>query len=250
MKIECVNSERIVGYLYDDLDENDRRAITAHLAACEACREEIAGLEATRGQIALWSPPAPDLDLRVVRGPSGQSAGRRSWFLPAWGLAAAATLVLAAAAAIANIEVRYGADGLLVRTGWAQDAVASGVVPDAVPQTTAAGADLAVIERRLGELEQAMQQGPAAAQASATPDGDAELFRRVRALIADAEQRQQRDVAMRLAQVIRDFDRQRRSDIALIQQGFGQYQGLTNAEIAQQRDMLNRFIRVAAGQEK
>lgn len=79
---------------------------------------------------------------------------------------------------------------------------------------------------------------------------DADLLRRVREMVGAAESRQQTIVAQRLLQVVRDFDRQRQSDLAAIQQGLGTYQGMTNAEIAQQRDMLNQLYRVAARQEK
>jgi hypothetical protein len=79
---------------------------------------------------------------------------------------------------------------------------------------------------------------------------DAEILRRVRQIVGEAESRQQTAVAERLMQVVRDFDRQRQADIAILQQGLGTYQGLTNAEIAQQRDMLNQLYRVAARQEK
>src|SRR5205814_932367 len=71
--------------------------------------------------LARWSPPEPDFGFRIVRGASAPPGRPRFRFAPAWGLAAAAVLVLAAAAAIANVEVRYGAGGLVVRTGWARD---------------------------------------------------------------------------------------------------------------------------------
>ena len=73
---------------------------------------------------------------------------------------------------------------------------------------------------------------------------------RARRWSARRESRQQTDVAQQLLQVVRDFDRQRPADLASIQQGLGTYQGMTNAEIAQQRDMFNQLYRVAARQEK
>ena len=79
---------------------------------------------------------------------------------------------------------------------------------------------------------------------------DAEMLRRVRQIVDEAQSRQQTVVAQQLLQVVRDFDRQRATDLAAIQQGLGTYQGLTNVEIAQQRDMLNQLYRVAARQEK
>jgi hypothetical protein len=72
---------------------------------------------------------------------------------------------------------------------------------------------------------------------------DAEILRRVREIVGEAEARQQTSVAQRLLQVVRDFDRQRQVDLAAMQQGLSTYQGLTNAEIAQ-------LYRVASRQEK
>ena len=246
----CDSKELLVGYLYGELDDGERRDFDAHLALCDECREEVAALGATRGLVAMWTPPQADLALRVVRSESAPvRPAARTW--PAWAMAAAAMLVLGVSAAIANLEIRYDATGLTVRTGWnrpAEVAVAPGAVPSAPGDV-----DLASLNQRLLDIETAMQRAsaPVAATDAAGPRmSDAELLRRVRQLIGDAETRQQRELAQVLAQVVRDFDRARRTDLLAIQQGLGQYQGMTNAEIAQQRDMLNQFIRVAAGREK
>jgi hypothetical protein len=250
--IMCDSKELLVGYLYDELDDQERRAFDAHLALCGECREEAAALGATRGLVAMWTPPQPDLALRVVRSePAPARRDVRSW--PAWAMAAAATLVLAASAAIANIEVRYDATGVTVRTGWNRSASVAAVAP--AEEAAATGeVDLVALNQRLTAIETALQRrgsgGPAAVEASGPRMSDAELFRRVRELIGDAETRQQRELAVILAQVVKDFDRQRRTDLLAMQQGLGQFQGMTNVEIAQQRDMLNQFIRVAAGREK
>ena len=74
---------------------------------------------------------------------------------------------------------------------------------------------------------------------------DAEVLRQVRELLAQSETRQQRELALRIAQFARDTDLQRRSDLALIQQGFGRLEAYTGAEVAQQREMLNRWVRVS-----
>jgi hypothetical protein len=242
------DKERLVGYLYDELDDAERRVFEAHVEVCADCLAEVGSLRATRGVIAAWAPPERELELRVVRGAAPPPPRRAS--LPAWGLAAAATLVLATAAAIANIEVRSDASGLSVRTGWSRAAPAAAAVPPA-SDGAQAGADLVALGRRLSELEAALNRAPQAQPASAEARmSDAELLRRVRELIGDAETRQRSEVAQVLAQVVRDFERQRRTDIAMIEQGLGAYQGLTNAEIAQQRDMLNQLVRVATRQEK
>ena len=67
----------------------------------------------------------------------------------------------------------------------------------------------------------------------------------MRALIEESEQRQQRELALRTAQVVRDFDSQRRVDLAQIQRSFGQIEGLTGAEVREQRQMLDYLMRVS-----
>jgi len=74
---------------------------------------------------------------------------------------------------------------------------------------------------------------------------EAQLLAHVRTLIDESEQRQQRALAMRTAQVFRDFDSQRRMDLAQIQRSFGQIEGLTGAEVREQREMLNYLMRVS-----
>lgn len=258
----CESKDLIVGYVYDDLTDDERRSFGAHLAVCGECREELAGLRATRTHLALWAPPEPDFAFRIIREHAATPAKvlpMRPRWMPSFGLAAAAVLVLAVATAIANLEMRYDANGFVVRTGWARgDAQAAQTDGTAQRADTSAilpaasSSDVQALDRRLRELEIAAASQPSsvAVQTASAGMTDAEILRRVREMVGEAESRQQTVVAQRLLQVVRDFDRQRQSDLAVIQQGLGTYQGLTNAEIAQQRDMLNQLYRVAARQEK
>jgi hypothetical protein len=257
----CDSKELLVGYVYDELSAEDRQALQAHLAACGACRLELEGLRATRTHLALWSPPVPDLGFRVIQGGSAPAPAlpRRRRLAPAFAFAAAAVIVLAVAAAIANIEVRYGDDGVTVRTGWARTesgvanapaTASSAVTASAVP---AAGRDeFAELDRRLLSIEVSLAAQPASSGtqlASASRMSDAEMLRQVRRLVSEAESRQEKAVAQRLLALIGDFDRMRRADLAAMQQGLGQYQGLTNANIAQTQDVVNLLVR-ANKQEK
>lgn len=242
----CDSKERLVGYLYGELSEEEHRAFDAHVAVCHECREEVTALQGTRGQIRLWTPPDRDVHLQVVRGASGVAAPATPRWMPAWGLAAAAVLVLAASAAIANLEIRYGSEGLVVRTGWTRGAGAPApaeAVSTAAAETPAADvkAVLAAFEQRLSELETAAPAPAATTQASApSPISDAELIRRVRSIVAESETRQQRELAYRIQQVMIDFDVRRQTDLASIRQGLGQIQGTTEAEVARMRDYLYR----------
>src|SRR5688572_23535204 len=121
--IMCDNKELLVGYLYDDLTPQQRTIFDAHLGSCADCRDEVAALRSTRGSLSSWAPPEPDLGFEIVRHtvePRGKVVRFRSRWVPAFGLAAAAVLVLAAAGAIANLEVQYDNEGLVVRTGWSR----------------------------------------------------------------------------------------------------------------------------------
>jgi hypothetical protein len=253
------DKELIVGYLYDELTAADRRAFEDHVAVCAECRIDVEELRTTRTHLALWAPPEPELGFRVIRGGAAPAPvlPRRNRFVPAFAFAAAAVIVLAAAAAIANLEVSYG--NVSIRTGWArggdQPQLAPGALDDATDGAApraAASSEFAALERRLQEIESALRAAPAAGVQTASASGlsDADLLRRVRQMISEAEDRQETAFARRLLQVVTDLDNARRADLALIQQGLGQYQGLTNAEIAQNRDMLNQFIRAATRQEK
>jgi hypothetical protein len=246
MPAGCENKEAIVAYLYDEVGAIERNRIEAHLAACGECRAEVNALRAVRNELPAWAPPERDLGFAIVDRAQTAAPARR-WVMPAWGLAAAATLVLAAAAAIANVEVSYGPRGLNVRTGWARDAgapVAATVAEPVAATRPEWRAELTNLERRLrGEF--AARDAVARPAATAANESD-DVLRRVRALIDESEARQQKELALRLAQVLRDFDRQRQTDLVRIQYGFGQLERSSAAD----REMVNHLVRVSSQQQR
>lgn len=243
----CDDKELLIGYVYGELEEFQLAAVERHVATCAACREEAAELRGMRHHLASWTPPERELGFRIVRGPEAPAAPRPSRFRlsPAWGLAAAAVLVLAAATAIANLEVRYDANGLVVRAGW-------GAAPAAVEGTSGvAAAELhAEVERlnkRLEAFEAGAVRAPAAAENVDAPRvDDAEVIRQVRRMLNESEARQRREFVQVIAQVVRDFDMTRRADLARYQQGLGDLQGMTSAEVAQTRQLVNYLVRTAS----
>lgn len=245
----CDSKELLVGFLYDELEASDRRTFQDHLATCAECREELAGLRSTRGQIASWTPPEPDFGFHIVRGAAAPPPAPRFRFAPAWGLAAAAVLVLAAAAAIANIEVRYGNDGLVMRTGWSRGAADSAAAVQRGAATNATLVDWKaqadVLDRRLRELEAtaARAQSPAVQSAAGSDIPDTEVLRRVREMLGQSETRQQRAFALRIAQLTSDFDTQRKLDLAAIDQGMTRLQSTSGAEVRQYRDAIQRLYK-------
>jgi len=254
--------EAIVAHLYDDGSTPERAAFETHVAVCEACREELEGLRAVRGQLAGW---APALLARPLAGPGPGAAApddgphaafartppagapRSSWRdVPVWAQAVAAVLVLGVAAGAANLEIRYDQNGFTVRTGWMTPR-AAGVAagePAAPAQTPPWQADLAKVEDELRADMRAAQ--PRTVAVDAHPSADAETLKRVRALVEESETRQQNELALRIAQVVRDVQAQRAADLTRIDRTLGVIQNNTGFEVARQREMLQTLaVRVS-----
>jgi hypothetical protein len=263
----------LVGCLYDDIDPIDQASFEAHLSLCERCRVELEELQAVRARLGHWAAPEP---ARRLKGAATIGIGarwtRRLGSLPAWMQVAAAILILGVAAGIANLNVRYDGQGLTIRTGWsgpsapADASPARGSGSPAVPLGPAAAfvetasgsstgteppwrADLVALEQQLRHELRASRSPDAAAGAAATnAAADPELMRRVRALIAQSEQRQERELALRIAGVMRDVDAQRRADLVKIDRSLGLIQNNTGVEVMKQRELLNYLVRVSQKQ--
>lgn len=241
------DNELLLGYLYDDLAAADRAAFDAHLASCADCRDELAALRQTRTSLTSWAPPEPDLGFQIVRSPKPVSSRAAWWRLsPAWGLAAAAALTVAVSAAVANLEVKVGAEGLVVRTGWGQSSGA-GADSSAVQASTAA---LQKVEARVKELESQLAARPAVllpAASPATPVNrmtDADIVRLVRQLVSDSEQRQQDVLARQILQVSRDTEVARRNDVDRMLAAYRQLQGASYETSQRLRGVEDHIVRV------
>ena len=135
----CDERERLIGYVYDDCDPAERRAIEEHLEDCGTCRAEISGLRSVRQDLLAWDVPPARCDL-------ASASGKRAvlpWYrqVPAWAMAAAA--------------------GVMFLVGAAGGVVTHALVPHTQPSTTVVSAfpsadhsRLRVTESRLSEVEQ------------------------------------------------------------------------------------------------
>ncbi len=248
----CDRKEQLIGFLYAELDPSERQAFQQHLVSCAECRAELADLRSTRGQIAAWTPPEPDLGFQIVRGAPPAPAPVRTFRIsPAWGLAAAALLVAALGAAVANLDVRLGGDGLVIRTGW-NHSTAAAVSP---AQEANAAVDTVDWKRQAQQLDQRLRDIEAAIASrrdgsvqtiAASGLTDEQVLQRVREMLGQSETRQQRLVAARLAEMTREFDAQRRIDLAAIDQGMARLQNTSGAEVKQYRDFIQQMYRATA----
>lgn len=269
------NTEQLIGYLYDDLPAAERAAFEGHVAACPRCRQELADLQQTRRHLAAWAPPQPAVNFRLVPSAPGAAAAaakprRRVAFVPDWALAAAASLLmLAGAAAVANLEVRYGAGGLVVRTGWAPSVPAGGPAapavstpvsseagagaasaapvrasssPDAVPQAGAGAAasdhseelkaQVAALARRLQELERGRTAERARLASAIQPGITAPELRKI---LAESESRQRAEMAIQMQKLWNDFNATRAADFVRVQRTFA-------PELQRQQRLIDNVI--------
>lgn len=254
----CDDKDMLVAFLYGELAPDEHRVVEAHLETCSACTDEVAGLTGVRHELAGWLPPEPELGFTIVQKPAALIRPPRWWTtpIPVWAQAAAAVLVLAAGATIANVQVRYDASGVIVSTGWMSAAAAGPASSDAARTSVPTGAPaetewrtaLASLESDMRREMQALRLAGASAPASiaGATASDAALLKRVQGLIDESERRQRQELALRITQMDRDFEVQRRADLLRIEQGVGQLQGRTGAEQARQRELLNYLVRVSS----
>jgi hypothetical protein len=175
--------------------------------------------------------------------------------------AAAAALVLSTAAAIVRVEVDTRADGITIRFGGSQQqrpGTLSSLPAASQPQrghttTSPASAsvgpvitrqDLALLEERLRK-ELAVAKVPVPSGASS-----AEVLDSVRRLVEDSERRQQQELALRIAQVVKEFDAQRRADLARIDLGLGLLEQRTGAEVAQTSELLKSYVHAVSNRPR
>jgi hypothetical protein len=105
--------------------------------------------------------------------------------------------------------------------------------------------DLAALERQLRtEFESAQTAGTQAvtlARTTAPSMSEAELLRRMRGLVEESERRQERELALRVGDVIRSVNAQRESDFRKINSNLGVIQTNTSAEVVRQRQLLQNY---------
>lgn len=249
-----IDNETLVAYIYDEVDAPEKAWVARHLQECGTCGGEYAALTGVRTVLQAWAPPQAGLGFAVSQPPDAQPARvlrPAQWWrtVPVWVQAVAAILVLAASAAVANIQFRSGADGFVVTTGWMSTPAQAAVTPAPVAGVAAAGsqewrAALVSLEQQLRSEIRASRNTEGVVRASSRSGAEATV-RRVQELLSASEARQERNLALRLTQFNRDVNVQRQADLVRIQQLFGHSEG----EISKQRQMLNYVMRASAPQQ-
>jgi len=242
---ECGDKNALVAYLYEECEPELRDVISGHLTRCDSCSSEIDGLGWTRQRLEVWAPPMPELGFQM---PVPAQEVRLPWWrapLPAWAQAAAALVIF-------GVGLSVGlARGPVAAPQQASSPRPTVTVP-AAPVDTVSSTDLADLEQRLkSEISQMRTTAPVRQVASSTASSDEEIMKKVEALLTQSEERQRREFTLRSVEMARDFEAQRRVDMASVRETVGQFQGVTGTEIRQQReaiDRLNSYI-IRVGQQ-
>ncbi len=235
----CVEKDVLIDYLYGEADAVARTRVEAHLRSCAQCADEVRGLKEVRGTLKVWVPPEAELGFRVVCDahpePAPVSFWGRLWRPPVWGLATAAVLVVAVAAALVRPEVTFERGGMVLRIGWSDIVSEAARQPTVVPasqsdQALPANQPRLAIEalRGMPVAAGSRSQGRVPALGSADvplgPGGAAadEWQLRVNELIRASEQRQGSALDARGPR-IGELTAQWRDDLTKLQQVFTEF---------------------------
>jgi hypothetical protein len=238
------NQDALLDYLYEEGDPAERLKIAKHLQECATCSVAVLELQNVRSMLGEWTPPVSELGFRIVqdgaeshRATSEPEATRRWAWRPAlpvhaagWLQAAAAILLFVAGMAASQLRVDYADGALTLRTRTA-DPTSIRAVSITLP------ADSTILENPVAPAPAAVVPAPLVAG-----DQTERLLQRVRSMIDQSEQRQQRELALRLSQVAREVDTQHQADLVRIQQSLGQQQELSQRELM---DMLVKTSGIA-----
>jgi hypothetical protein len=262
----CPGGETLVGLLYDDFEPDaspSRDDLLAHVRSCATCSAELESLGGVRMQLSAWTAPDVPLGFEVVRTGKTPPLGWRRTFadwqqrsLRALPAAAAAIIVLGGALALARLDIRYDQAGLSVRTGWGHAAEAASPGDDAAAMRrelaslrgeiqrlgatsagTVAAASLAPAARDTSAVPVSARANPGGSFAAAQNEA---LWKRFRQALDESEVRQQQNLQLRMGEITRDFDLQRREDLVQVEQGFGRLN-------TKNQQMLEQIRQVSVG---
>src|SRR5688500_18701394 len=240
------NHDALLDYLYEEGDPAERLKIRQHLQECAACSVAVLEFQSVRGMLSDWTPPPAQLGFRVVQD-GGQSpratveqGARGGWWRglgattsnQSWrGWApqiAAAVLLFVAGMAVSQVRIDYSDGALPVRTQSAEPgSTAAGIRNASITLPSQAGGAVPINNGAV-DLDELERRILARLQSSNASANDIELLlQRVRAMIDQSEQRQQRELALRLSQASRELDTQREADMLRVQQELGQQHDAT-----------------------
>jgi hypothetical protein len=220
----CEDRDQLLEYLYDECDAAGRRKVEAHLTGCESCRDELRDWRAVRTDLLAWDVPAQPSVWTPFAPPK-----LAPWYrqVPAWAMAAAATVMFAIGAA----------GGLVARTATAS------LFAEQKPSAAAP----ALTDQQIRDLVSTQIQTMAAtavqpASLSLSPADRADVLRRAATLVADSEQRlsqaQKTELATRMTAYYTAADHQWNTQSTTVREWVSNLESSTSRRLDRQDQVL------------
>lgn len=137
----CHERERLIEYVYDECDADERARVKAHLETCAVCREEIAGLRETRQDLLAWEVPEHGSVWRPFA-----PARLAPWWreVPAWAMATAAGIMF-----LIGVSGGVAAQAVMARQAPAPRQAEAAPAAAQSTEVAVARAELSALETRL-----------------------------------------------------------------------------------------------------
>ncbi len=126
-------NEQLVAYLYDELDEDERRELEVFLDANEDARQQLADLRRTRRVLGAWEDEAPPSEVTFVS--EDASVGKKRLVIDfTWQRAAAVGFAIAAVLVLAftRVDVSVNEGSMAVLMNWSDPTGSSASESDSV----------------------------------------------------------------------------------------------------------------------
>ncbi|HKW02033.1 MAG TPA: zf-HC2 domain-containing protein [Vicinamibacterales bacterium] len=227
----CNERERLIGYVYDEVDAAERAVIDRHLESCAECRDEIRGLRGVREDLLAWDVP----EHGSVWEPFAPARLRPWWRdVPAWALAAAATIMFLIGAA-GGVTTRAFMDQ---PAAVAAQATAPAAVPAQVMPAAVSSADLETVRHEIADLRSEVDQRVrlVSTHTPTVPAVSDREWEQVRSMLKSGDQRDQQ---------VFDLARSVNADVATVKRD---YEGRINS-LKLRLDRLESAVAVMAQQQ-
>jgi anti-sigma factor RsiW len=180
----CEQREYLLDYLYEEASPASRREVERHLEGCEECRDEIRAFRNVREDLLAWSVPNPP-SVWTPFAPAPVVPWHRQ--VPAWALAAAASLMFV-----------VGSAGGFVAHSVVDGSTPAPAAPAEIRQASVLDSN-AILSLIRQELDNAARDSRSAATPASNttarpfqldPKAQERLMERVSVLVNESQQRQ------------------------------------------------------------
>ena len=224
MKCE-LSKEKLIGYFYQDLPDEELKDVKLHLKRCAACKMELTEFNKTTDILKTWPDEDPGLNLKFIR----EKASLWSWLNRGWsigfswrgvtvGFAGGLALVLLILSVL-NFEASYSGGefnvklSLLPRAGQQADIAED---PLAVPIT----------KREFDSFKE-------------------DSYRLIQNMALESRNRNRNEYRTAFREFARDIDYQRRQDLSWVGQGFEVVHSANDDKIRHTNLVLQQLIQTA-----